>query len=305
MRKDLLSVLDTTRDDLERIFRVTDKLKRRGGYNNVLKGRVIALLFEKPSTRTRISFEVGISQLGGTSIYVDASTTQLSRGETIEDTARTMERYVDAIVARVREHETLEKLARSSRIPVINALSNVEHPCQAISDYYTIRERVGELGKVTMAFIGDANNVFNSLALAGAMLGVKVRIASPKKYSPKPWLIESVRRLGGSLEVYEDPVAAVKGVDVIYTDVFVSMGEEGARDEKLSEFVPHYQVNMGLIKASGRGDVVFMHCLPAHRGEEVTSDVIESRHSIVFDQAENRLHTQKALLALMAEEGFL
>lgn len=305
MRKDLLSVLDTTRDDLERIFRITDKLKRRGGYNNVLKGKVIALLFEKPSTRTRISFEVGISQLGGTSIYVDASTTQLSRGETIEDTARTMERYVDAIVARVREHETLEKLARSSRIPVINALSNVEHPCQAISDYYTIRERVGELRKVTIAFVGDANNVFNSLALAGAMLGVKIRIASPKKYSPKPWVIESVRRLGGSLEVYEDPVAAVKGVDVIYTDVFVSMGEEEARDEKLSEFLPRYQVNMNLIKASGRDDVVFMHCLPAHRGEEVTSDVIESRHSIVFDQAENRLHTQKALLVLMTEEGFL
>nr|CCC55645.1 ornithine carbamoyltransferase [uncultured archaeon] len=292
------------RSDVEAIYSLADRLKASPLSSRALEGRSVALLFEKPSTRTRVSFEVGVSQLGGTPIYLDYTTTQLSRGESVEDTARTLERYVDAIVARVNRHSTLERMASSVRIPVVNALSDAEHPCQALSDYYTVREKLGRLEGVTLAFVGDATNVFNSLAILGALLGVEVRIASPRGYGPSPQLVQRVRDLGGSLTVHEDPAEAVRGADVVYTDVFVSMGQEQEREARLRAFLPRYRVTRELMSMTGKRSI-FMHCLPAHRGEEVEDAVMDSEASVVFDQAENRLHVQKALLVRMAEEGYL
>jgi ornithine carbamoyltransferase len=303
MKKDVLSSADLTSRDVHGIYSLADHLKAVR-LSRALDGRSIALLFEKPSTRTRVSFEVGIGQLGGTPIYMDYTSTQLSRGETVEDTARTLERYVDAIVARVNDHATLERMASAAGIPVINALSDVEHPCQALSDYYTIREKLGRLKGVSLAFIGDATNVFNSLVLLGAQLGVEVRIASPRGFGPPESLVRRARELGGDVLVYEDPREAVKGADVVYTDVFVSMGQESERAERMRAFLPRYRVTPELISGTGRRSI-FMHCLPAHRGEEVEGSVIDSDYSVVFDQAENKMHVQKALLVRLAQEGHL
>ncbi len=303
MKKDLLSAADLTPSDVDAIYSLADELRRRP-ILDALRGRAVALLFEKPSTRTRVSFEVGVGQLGGIPVYLDYTTTQLSRGETVEDTVRTLERYVDAIVARVNRHETLLRMAGTARIPVINALSDLEHPCQALSDYYTIREKLGRLRGVVLAFVGDSTNVFNSLALLGSLLGVEVRIASPKGYGPPKWLMDRVRELGGDILVYEDPLEAVKGADVVYTDVLVSMGQEAEREARLRAFLPRYRVTPELMSGTGKRSI-FMHCLPARRGEEVTDSVMDSEQSVVFDQAENRLHVQKALLVRLAEEGYL
>ncbi len=303
MRKDLLSAADLSPSDVDRIYAIADGL-RASPTSGILRGRAVALIFERPSTRTRVSFEVGVAQLGGIPIYLDYVTTQLSRGETVEDTARTLERYVSAIVARVGRHEVLERMAAAARIPVINALSDLEHPCQALSDYYTIKGRLGRLKGVVLTFVGDATNVFNSLAILGAMLGVEVRIASPRGYGPSEYVKAKVRELGGDILHYEDPREAVRGADVIYTDVFVSMGKEAEREERLRAFLPRYRVTPELMDATGK-ESLFMHCLPAHRGEEVVDEVIDSPRSIVFEQAGNRLHVQKAILVRMAEEGYL
>ncbi|MGC9178090.1 MAG: ornithine carbamoyltransferase [Conexivisphaera sp.] len=303
MKKDVLSAADLTPSDVDAIYSLADGL-RKAPMSDVLRGRAVALLFEKPSTRTRVSFEVGVSQLGGIPIYLDYTTTQLSRGETVEDTARTLERYVDAIVARVNRHGTLTSMAAAAGIPIINALSDIEHPCQALSDYYTIREKMGRLRGVVLAFIGDSTNVFNSLALLGAILGVEVRIASPKEYGPSKWLLDKVRELGGDVLVYDDPSEAVKGADVVYTDVLVSMGQESEREARLRAFLPRYRVTPELMSKTGKRSI-FMHCLPAHRGEEVSDSVMDSEQSVVFEQAGNRLHAQKALLVRLAEEGHL
>ncbi len=303
MKKDVLSAADLTPSDVDAIYSLADGL-RKAPMSDVLRGRAVALLFEKPSTRTRVSFEVGVSQLGGIPIYLDYTTTQLSRGETVEDTARTLERYVDAIVARVNRHGTLTSMAAAAGIPIVNALSDIEHPCQALSDYYTIREKMGRLRGVVLAFIGDSTNVFNSLALLGAILGVEVRIASPKEYEPSRWLLDKVRELGGDVLVYDDPSEAVKGADVVYTDVLVSMGQESEREARLRAFLPRYRVTPELMSKTGKRSI-FMHCLPAHRGEEVSDSVMDSEQSVVFEQAGNRLHVQKALLVRLAEEGHL
>ena len=295
MKKDFLSATDLTREEVSEIFKLSRKLKEEP-LGEQLKGKVFALLFEKPSTRTRMSFEAGIAHLGGSPIYVDASTTQLARGETVEDTARTLERYVDMVIARVYSHETLVKLAINMKRPVINALSDLEHPCQALADYFTIWEKFGKVEGIKLAYVGDGNNVCHSLLLMGAALGVDLRIASPSKYMPNRAIVEMAEeRLGRRILLTEDPEEAVRDADVVYTDVFVSMGSEREREDRLRAFIPKYQVNgelMGLASESA----VFMHCLPAKRGQEVVDEVMDGPKSIVFDQAENRMHTQKALI---------
>jgi ornithine carbamoyltransferase len=298
MKKDFLSMADLSSLEVEELFKLTDRLKK-SPYNHSLQDKVIVLFFEKPSTRTRISFEAGISHLGGKSIYVDATTTQMSRGETVEDTARTVGRFVDAIVARVYRHETLVRLAENSRVPVVNALSDLEHPCQALADLYTMRERVGDLSMVKVAFVGDGNNVCNSLMLGSAIAGNRFAAATPARYAPDMNVITQAKKSGGNrIELVTEPEEAVKDASFVYTDVFVSMGDEAERTQRLKAFLPKYQVNEVLM-AKARNGAFFMHCLPAHRGEEVTAEVIDGPRSIVFDQAENRMHVQKALLTML------
>ncbi len=293
---DFLSVTDLSKDEILEVWGMAERLKKNP-YNTLLKNKNILLLFEKPSTRTRVSFEAGINQMGGYPIYMDASTSQLSRGESIEDTGHTLDRYVDMVIARVYRHEDLVKLAMSMEKPVVNALSDLEHPCQILADYFTIKEKLGKVEGVNVVFVGDGrNNVATSLILGGAILGANVTVASPKEYSPRPAIIEMANEIrNNSVRVVEDPIEAVKDADVIYTDVFVSMGDEKEKEARLKAFLPKYQVNAKLLSKAPE-DVLFMHCLPAHYEEEVTKDVIYGKNSVVFDQAENRLHVQKALL---------
>ncbi len=298
MKKDLLSIADLTRDEIFEIWDLASKLKAEP-IGDQLRGKIFALFFEKPSTRTRISFEAGIAQLGGSSIYIDVKTTQLTRGETIEDTARTMERYVDMVIARVYSHETLIRMAINMKKPVINALSDLEHPCQALSDLFTIREKFGKVEDIHIAYVGDGNNVCNSLILAGAMVGAKVYVASPPRYMPNKAIIDMARKIAGDrIKITSVPEEAVRGADVVYTDVFVSMGDEREREERVKTFIPKFRVTRELMKLASR-NAIFMHCLPAHRGEEVEEDVIDGPQSVVFDQAENRMHVQKALILKM------
>ncbi len=260
----------------------------------------MAMIFEKPSTRTRASFAVAVYEMGGLPVVYSRDELQLSRGEPIKDTARVLSRYHDAIAARVYRHEELEELAAYSSVPVVNLLSDRFHPLQALADYMTILEKLGRLEGVKLAFVGDGrDNVFQSLAIAGLKLGVEVRVACPGPYAPDTRELERLAgEVRGVLKVYEDPVAAVEGVDVIYTDVIVSMGQESEREQRLRAFLPRYRVTRELLEAAG-GDVIFMHCLPARRGEEVEEEVLEGDRSVVFDQAENRLHTAKAVLAML------
>lgn len=302
--KNLLSISDLNREEIEGIFYLAKKLKtefyagkRESDY---LKGKIVALFFEKPSTRTRISFEVGIHQLGGYPLYLNAQDMQLKRGETIGDTARVLERYLDGIMARVFSHSTLEELAKYSNIPVINGLSDLEHPCQVLSDYFTIREKKGDK-KLKIVYLGDGNNVANSLILCGSFLGMKVICSSPKDFYPNPDVLKKAgeisKKTGAKIEIIENPKEAVKDADVLYTDVWISMGQEEEKEKKFKIFPP-YQLNSTLLSLAKK-DVIVMHCLPAHRGEEITDDVIDGPNSIVFDQSENRLHVQKAILALL------
>jgi ornithine carbamoyltransferase len=298
MKKDFLSVGDLSREEMEKLFRITRVLKRRPD-GSALKDKSIVLLFEKASTRTRLSFEAGIGHMGGKSIYVDASTSQLARGETVEDTGRVMERFVDGIVARVYKHEMLVGLAKNSRIPVVNALSDLEHPCQALADLFTVLEKAGSFKDQKVAFIGDGDNVCNSLMLGCAILGVEFSAATPSGYRPNAEILARAKKLAGSkIQVFDDPVKAVDDASFVYTDVFISMGNEAEKEERLKIFVPKYQVTGELMRHARKG-VLFMHCLPAHRGQEVAADVIDGKSSIVFDQAENRMHTQNALLKMI------
>ncbi|MDG6939843.1 MAG: ornithine carbamoyltransferase [Nitrososphaerota archaeon] len=295
MEKDFLSIADMTRHDMAEIFAIASRL-RHYKYGRQLENKTIALLFEKPSTRTRLSFEAGIIHLGGSPIYMDASSTQISRGETVEDTARTMERFVDGVVARVFKHETLVGLAGRSRLPVINALSDLEHPCQVLADLFTIKEKKGDLERQKVAFVGDGNNVCNSLILGCAIAGAGISVAVPESHRPNDKVVSMAKKIAGDrVEVVTEPDEAVRDASVVYTDVFVSMGDEATRERRLQEFVPKYQVTERLMSMA-KGDSIFMHCLPAHRGEEVQAEVIDGGRSVVFDQAENRLHVQKALL---------
>ncbi|MEM1696110.1 MAG: ornithine carbamoyltransferase [Desulfurococcaceae archaeon] len=269
----------------------------------VLVGRHLAMIFEKPSTRTRVSFETAMRELGGHAIYLSSNELQLARGETIEDTARVLSRYVDGIMARVYEHWKVEKLAQYSRVPVINGLSDLHHPCQGLSDVFTIMEKKGrDISRLKIVFVGDGgDNVLHSLILAVGILGGRVVIASPKGYDPHPSVIKLFEEYAapnnGSFEIERDPYKAVENADVVYTDVWVSMGQEREREKRLRDFEP-YRVTVDLMKRA-KPDAIFMHCLPAKRGEEVVNEVIDGKWSVVWDQAENRKHAQKALLALV------
>ncbi|MEM0161595.1 MAG: ornithine carbamoyltransferase [Thermoproteota archaeon] len=305
MKKDLLSVLDLNPEELKKIFELAkvlkDETKLKKKVREDLKGKTLALLFEKPSTRTRVSFEVAMYLLGGNSLYLSANELQLSRGETIGDTAKVLSRYVDAIAARVFSHDSLVELAKNSSIPVINALSNLEHPCQAISDMFTIQEIKGKTTGLKIAYVGDGNNVANSLMLAGSMLGMEVALCTPVGYEPNKELLKKALEIannqGGKLLILHDPLEAVREADVIYTDVWVSMGFEREREERRRIF-SNYQVNSYLL-GKAKEDAIFMHCLPAHRNEEVTDDVIDGPHSVVFQQSENKLYVQEAILKLL------
>jgi ornithine carbamoyltransferase len=261
-------------------------------------------LFEKQSTRTRVSFEVGIAELGGHPLIIDARTSQLVRGEPIEDTGRVLSRYVSAIVLRTFGHDRIEALAASSSVPVVNALSDLAHPCQWLADLMTIREHRGEPAGHTITYVGDGNNVAHSILLGGALAGMHVRVASPSGYEPLPAIVDRARsigeRTGGSVLVTSDAAEAAAGADVLYTDVWASMGQESESDERKLVFAP-YQIDDRLV-ALAADDVMVLHCLPAHRGEEIAASVIDGPHSFVFDQAENRLHAQKALLAFLLEQ---
>ncbi len=304
--KDLLSVADLSIEEFHAILDVTHMLKLRYYSGEriipILKGKVLAMIFQKPSTRTRVSFEVAMWQLGGYAMYLGWKELQLGRGEPISDTARVLSRYVDGIMARVYSHKDLEELAKHADVPVINGLSDLEHPVQAISDMYTIIEKKGRLKGLKLAFLGDGrDNVLHSLLLAAAKAGMNISIGTAKGYEPLPQIMklaeEDATRTGALIEVVYDPYDAIKGADVVYTDVWVSMGQEAEREKRIKDLKP-FQVNAELMKYAKPG-AIFMHCLPAKRGEEVTDEVIEGKWSVVWDQAENRLHTQKAILALI------
>ena len=272
------------------------KLRNVGAkYLNLLSGKTVAMIFEKPSTRTRASFTVAAYELGAFPVSYSSNELQLARGEPVKDVARVLSRYHDLIAARVYRHEDLEELARYSSVPVVNLLSDKYHPLQSLADYMTILEKMGKIDGVKITFVGDGtDNVLNSLIVAGVKLGAKITVASPRDYMPREDLVG--KEYLSKIQVTEDPYEAVKDADVIYTDVFVSMGQEKEKEARLKAFLPRYQVNSELLKHVGREDFIVMHCLPAHRGEEITDEVVESKNSVVFDQAENRLHTSKAVI---------
>lgn len=293
---------DLTTEEIIEILDMAEDLKEkraRGKVTDLLKNKSLAMIFEKSSTRTRVSFEVAMSDLGGHSIYLNSRDIQIGRGETVSDTAKVLSRYVAGITARVNSHKTVEDLAADSQVPVINALSDLEHPCQILADFLTIREYKNRLKGLKFAWIGDGNNVCNSLILGCALVGMEIAVACPEGYEPNPEIVTKGRELGGDILITNDPQEAANDADVLYTDVWVSMGDEEERDKRLSD-LEDYQINSELV-ALAKHNVIVMHCLPAHRGEEISTDVMEGPHSVVFDQAENRLHAQKALiLKLMA-----
>ena len=297
MTRHFLSSADLTRDDALGLFALAADLKQRrkaGQRSAPLAGRTFALIFEKPSLRTRVTFEVGIIQLGGRAVYLSGPEIGLGTRESVPDVARNLSRLVDGIAARVYAHETVDGLARHATVPVINALSDFEHPCQALADFFTLWERGLDLARMRVAWIGDGNNVCHSLVLLGAILGASTVVACPPGYAPDPRVVETVRRVGGRLEVTDDPRAAATGADVLYTDVWTSMGQEAERERRLEVF-RRYQINETLL-GFAKPSALVMHCLPAHRGEEITDGVLDGPQSIVLDQAENRLHAQKAVI---------
>jgi ornithine carbamoyltransferase len=296
--KDLLSISDLSTEEIRLLISDAVDMKARGWLSR-LSGKTLALIFEKPSLRTRVSFEVAMRQLGGECLYLSPAEVGLGERESVPDVARVLSRYVDVIVARTFSHQTLELLAGSASVPVINALSDVEHPCQALADLLTIYEKKGELEGLTLSFVGDGNNVANSLLLAASLAGMNFRIASPDGYRVDEKILSLAQgyALGSGAEIFltEEPGLAVSGADVVYTDVWASMGQE-AEAEQRRQVLASYQVN-GELLSLAKGDAILMHPLPAHRGEEVAEEVLDSHKSVVFDQAENRMHLQKALLA--------
>jgi len=302
--RDFTRVADWTGEELERTLDLADELKqqqKRREQHHLLPGRTLGMIFQKPSTRTRVSFEVGIAQLGGTGLYLSAGDLQLGRGETLKDTATVLSRYLDAIMIRTFAQEDVAELARHASIPVINGLTDSAHPCQALADVMTIRERLGRLDGVTVAYLGDGNNVCASLMVAAAKLGLNFRAATPKGYEPSAEAIEIAReaatKTGATIELLADPREAAAGADVLYTDVWTSMGREEERERRLRELAG-FGIDDELV-ALANEDAIVLHCLPAHYGEEITEDVLYGPQSAVWDQAENRLHAQKALMALV------
>jgi ornithine carbamoyltransferase len=298
MKRDLLTVFDLSADEFTFLLKRSIDLKAGADAAKCpLIGKSVGLFFEKPSTRTRVSFEVGVYQLGAQPIYLSGRDMQLSRGETIYDTAQTLSRYLHCMVMRVLKHNTVAEFARHASIPVINGLSDLSHPCQALADMMTVLERKGHLEGVRFAFIGDGNNVAHSLIEAAALTGMDFVIASPEGYGPDPSVTDRARAMGGSVTVTADIAAAVTGADVLYTDVWISMGQENEAAEKEEKFKA-YQINSDLMKYA-KPDAIVLHCLPAVRGKEITDEVMDGPQSAIFDQAENRMHTEKAALEFL------
>ncbi|HEX5901557.1 MAG TPA: ornithine carbamoyltransferase [Actinomycetota bacterium] len=299
MKRDLLSVDDLSPSELGSVLDLSAKAKAQpGDYAERLAGRAVAMIFEKPSTRTRVSFEMAVASAGGHPVPVSSTELQLGRGETIEDTGRVLSRYVDAIVLRTFEQERLEVLAGAASVPVVNALSDFEHPCQCLADLLTVHEAKGDLAGRTITYLGDGNNVTHSLMLGGAKAGMHVRAGTPPGFEPIPQVVQRASEIaaetGGSITVTHDPVAASRDADVLYTDGWASMGREEEAEERALVF-PAYALDRQKVEVA-KPDVTVMHCLPAHRGQEITDEVIDGPFSVVWDQAENRMHTQKALL---------
>jgi ornithine carbamoyltransferase len=298
--RSFIRVADWTREELRAVLDLAEELKRLQRdreEHHLLPARTLGMIFQKPSTRTRVSFEVGIYQLGGTALYLSAGDLQLGRGETIKDTAVVLSRYLDGIMIRTFAQADVEELAAHASIPVINGLTDSSHPCQALADVLTIRERFGRFEGIKVVYLGDGNNVCASLMVACAKLGTDFVAATPAGYRPPEDAVAVARGAGGSVELVEDPQAAVEGADVLYTDVWTSMGQDAEREQRLRDFAG-YGIDAGLVARAGDGAIV-LHCLPAHYGEEITEDVLYGPRSAVWDQAENRLHAQKALMALV------
>lgn len=293
--KDVLTLGELDKKEILAVLDLAIKLKKdlkKGVSKPLLKNKTLAMIFQKPSTRTRVSFETGVFQLGGHAINLTSQDIQMARGETIEDTARTLSRYVDVIMARVYEHSTVEVLAKNASVPVINGLSNSFHPCQILADLMTIKEKKTKLDGLRLAWIGDGNNVCNSMIYGCAKVGISVSVATPNGFAPNDKVVRECKKLV-EVNITQDPQNAVKGADVVATDTFVSIHDDPKR---LKKFFPKYQVNPSLM-ARAKKNAIFMHCLPAKRGQEVTASVIDGKQSVVWDEAENRLHSQKALLA--------
>jgi len=299
---DLLSTTDLGPSGVEAVFHLARLMKSRpANFGRALSGKQLVMFFEKPSLRTRLTFESGMASLGGTATFVDQTHARIDAREKLSDIAHNLERWFDVIVLRTFAQKTIEDMALYASIPVINALSDLEHPCQALADYFTLQERYGRLRDICLAYVGDGNNVAHSLLLTCACVGSAIRIATPPGYSPNQDILASAHeiasRTGASIELFTDPIAAVKAADAIYTDAWASMGQEHEAEERAQSF-QRYQVNGRLLKHAAP-HAVFMHCLPAHRGQEVTDEVMDSERSVIFEQAENRLHVQKAVLQLL------
>jgi ornithine carbamoyltransferase len=304
--RDLVSAQDFSPEETRSMFELTHIIKHRpADFRGALAGKQLVLFFEKASLRTRLTFESGMASLGGTSLFVDQTHSRLGEREPVRDIARNVERWVDAVVLRTYAHSTITEMSENTRIPVINALSDFEHPCQAYADFFTLQEKFGDLRQVHTAYVGDGNNVAHSLMLVAAALGTSIAVATPAGYEPDPEVTEITKKIarttGAIIDITNDPHRAVTGANAIYTDVWASMGQEAEAAERKRIFAP-YQVNTELFSLAAP-EAFFMHCLPAHRGEEVTAKVIDSPRSIVFDQAENRMHVQKAILLMLLGSG--
>ncbi len=301
--KDLISIADLSQSDIEEIFNVTRELKEwhnKGYDEKCLSGKILGMIFEKSSMRTRVSFEVSMVQLGGHAIYLTQNDINLGKREAVKDGARVLSRYVNGIAIRTFGQDTIQELARYATVPVINALSDYLHPCQALTDLYTIKEKFGTYTNIKIAFIGDGNNVARSLAQICTKLGIHFHVASPKGYELTPDFVSKTKQMADGndlIHLYQDPKEAAEKANVLYTDTWVSMGQEAEEEARIQAF-KDFQINSDLLKPA-KDDVKVMHCLPAHRGEEITDEVIDGPHSIVYDQAENRLHVEKALLKLL------
>lgn len=306
--KDILSLQDLSSEEILSILRLSSSLKNEfkngegAKASQLLKGKVLGMIFQKPSTRTRVSFETGIFQLGGNALYLSTNDMQLSRGESIEDTSRTLSLYLNCIIARVYDHADVQKLADYASIPVINGLSDTFHPCQILADLLTIQEHKKKMNGLSLAWVGDGNNVCNDLLLGCAKTGINMTAACPHGYEPSEEIIklskEVEKKTGAEITITDDPVLAVKDADVVVTDTFLSIGKDQEKSTRKEAFLPRYQVNSDLLKLAKK-DVIFMHCLPAKRGQEVTSEVIDGKASVIWDEVENRLHVQKALMCML------
>lgn len=301
MKKDLLSIYELETADFERIWKKAARLKKllkEGKEHASLKGKTLGMIFDKSSTRTRISFEVGMYQLGGIALFLNSRDTQIGRGETIADSARMMSRYLNGIMIRTFAQASVEEFARYATIPVINGLTDLFHPCQILSDLFTIKEKKGSYERLKIAYIGDGNNIANSWIEAAARLPIQLVLACPKGYEPdREIMTKCAKQASEGITLYNDPLEAARNADVLYTDVWTSMGQE-AEDKERKKIFKNYSINKKLL-GEAKKDAIVMHCLPAHRGEEITADVIDGPHSVVIDEAENRLHVQKAILEIL------